>query len=78
MSARGLVSINVRVEISIVSLSQVLFDVVEVVSIDIVEVVSIDVVEVVLIDVARFSLRIVHSKRTGRHVPERQEIFLYK
>ena len=63
MTARGLVSIDVRVKLLIVALSQVSIDVVEVVSIDVVEVVSIDVVDVVSIDVARFSLRIERSKR---------------
>ncbi|KAF3530633.1 hypothetical protein DY000_02041214 [Brassica cretica] len=65
MTARGLVSIDVRVKLSIVALSQVSIDVVEVVSIDVVEVVSIDAVDVVSIDVAHFSLRIEHSKRDG-------------
>ena len=61
---RGLVSIDTRVEVSIVARSQV----------------SIDKVEVVSIDSARFSLRIKHSKRVGSdntnmHVPERKENF---
>ncbi|KAF3603526.1 hypothetical protein F2Q69_00036638 [Brassica cretica] len=57
MTARRLVSIDVRVKLSIVALSQV--------SIDVVEVVSIDVVDVVSINVARFSLQIERSKRDG-------------
>ena len=57
MSARGLVSIDVRVELSIVALSQV--------SIDVVEVVSIDIVEVVSIDDLRFSLQMERSKSAG-------------
>ena len=65
MSARGLVSIDVRVELSIVALSQVSIDVVEVVSIDVLEVVSIDVVEVFSIDDVCFSLRIERFKRVG-------------
>ena len=49
MSARGLVSIDVRVKLSI----------------DVVAVVSMDVLEVFLINDARFSLRIERSKRDG-------------
>ncbi|KAF2548399.1 hypothetical protein F2Q70_00022841 [Brassica cretica] len=46
---RGLVAIDARVEVSIVARSQMLIDEEELVS----------------IDAARFSLRIVHSKRVG-------------
>ena len=49
MSARGLVSIDVRVELSIIALCKV----------------SIDVEELVSIDDARFSLRVERSKRVG-------------
>ncbi|KAF3600229.1 hypothetical protein F2Q69_00034965 [Brassica cretica] len=68
MSARGLVSIDVRVELSIVALSQV--------SIDVVEVVSIDVEEVVLIDDVHFSLRIERSKRVGSEKKSNSSLLL--
>ncbi|KAF2537776.1 hypothetical protein F2Q68_00021669 [Brassica cretica] len=68
MSARGLVSIDVLVELSIVALSQV--------SIDVVEVVSIDVVKVVSINDAHFSLRIEHSKRVGSEKKSNSSLLL--
>ena len=68
MSARGLVSTDVRVEMSIVALSQM--------SIDVVEVVSIDVVEVVSIDDVCFSLRIERSKRDGSEKKSNSSLLL--
>ncbi|KAF3529359.1 hypothetical protein DY000_02040075 [Brassica cretica] len=60
MSPRGMVSIDVRVELSIVALSQV----------------SIDVVEVVSIDDVRFSLRIERFKRAGSEKMCNSSLFL--
>ena len=60
MSARGLVSIDVRVELSIVSLAQV----------------SIDIVEVASIDDVRFSLRIERSKRAGSEKKNNSSLLL--